>query len=203
MSSPSPSVPSVQPGEIALLFDIADASISRGLRGEKPNAADVSALPRGLQEKAGVFVTLTVSGALNGCMGSVEAAEPLGSAVARLAWSAAFADPRLPVLAPPDYADLNIEISILSPLAIVVAESRGELLGRVRPGVDGLLITAGSKRAVFLPSVWDQIPDPEDFLDRLQQKAGMVPGTWPEGIRAARFIVTKHRRSAGGGSVAG
>ena len=203
MTPPVPAVPSVRADDVALLLDIADASISRGLKGEKPPATDVSALPGGLQERIGVFVTLTVGGALNGCMGSVEPVEPVGAAVARLAWSAAFTDPRLPALLMTDYPDLTIEISILSAPVVVPAGSRTELLGGIRAGVDGLLITAGSRRAVFLPSVWDQIPEPEQFLDRLQQKAGMKPGSWPDGMQASRFVVTKHRRMAGGASVAG
>ncbi len=109
----------------------------------------------------------------------------------RLARSAAFADPRLPALRWEDLPRLAIEVSILSPFEPIAARSRGELLAALRPGTDGLLVAAGPHRAVFLPDVWDQLPDPDDFVDHLFRKGGLVPGTWPSNLTAHRFT-TEH-----------
>ena len=146
---------------------------------------------------AGVFVTLHVSGELNGCIGSIDGAEPLGQVVARHAWSAAFADPRLPPLPISDYPALSIEVSVLSPLRRIASGTREDVIKRLRPGEDGLVLEQGPRRALFLPSVWAQIPDPERFLDHLLYKAGMRPGSWPGGIRAWCFTTQTFSRPAG------
>jgi hypothetical protein len=114
--------------------------------------------------------------------------------VARHAWSAAFTDPRLPPLEYADYEDLDIAVSVLSPLSPIAARSRAILLSALRPGVDGLLIGSGSRRAVFLPSVWDELPDPEIFVDHLFRKAGLDPAWWPGDLTAFRFTAQKIRR---------
>ncbi|MFQ5556553.1 MAG: AmmeMemoRadiSam system protein A, partial [Acidimicrobiales bacterium] len=141
--------------------------------------------------------TLTVDGALNGCIGTIEAAEPLGQAVARLARAAAFSDPRLPALTHEEYSLLDIEISILSPLSPIPAASRAELLAGLRPGIDGLVIEEGGARALFLPTVWEQLPEPDDFLDHLHHKAGIAAEPWPPDLRAFRFITQIFSRHAG------
>lgn len=170
-----------------MLLDIADDAIVAGLRANDAVLPDVTVLPAPLREPSGAFVTLTVGGRLNGCIGSVDPAEPLATSVARHAWSAAFADPRLPSLTRAGYRDLEIEISILSPLEPIAATSRQDVIDRLRPGIDGLLIVAGDRRAVFLPTVWASLPSPDDFLDHLCVKAGLMPGTWPAGMRAFVF----------------
>ena len=142
-------------------------------------------------------MTLNVRGQLNGCIGSIEGVEPLGLAVARHAWSAAFTDPRLPPLHRVDYTHLDIEVSVLSPLSPLPADARNDLLGALRPGVDGLLIGAGSRRAVFLPSVWEQLPSADMFVDHLLRKAGLAPDVWPDDLRAQRFTAQKIRRDDG------
>jgi len=183
--------------EAELLLDIAEAAIVDGLLRRPPSAPPVAALPHPLREHRGVFVTLTVDGSLNGCIGAIEGTEPLGRGVARYAWSAAFADPRLPSLGADDYERLLIEVSVLSSLSAVPASSRPDLLGQLRPGLDGLVIAAGARQAVFLPAVWEHLPDPDDFLDHLQAKAGMPPGKWPLAMRAYRFTAERFARTAG------
>jgi AmmeMemoRadiSam system protein A len=186
----------VAPAHAEQLLDIAETAIVLGLQGRGPVAPDVSEFPDRLCNRVGAFVTLTVGGALNGCIGTIEGSEPLGAAVARLAWSAAFADPRLPALRVADYAHLTIEISILSTLTPIEARSLSDLRERVRPAVDGLVIEAGSRRGLFLPSVWEQLPDPDEFLDRLYRKAGIAPRSWPPGMQASRFTTETHSRQA-------
>jgi len=185
------------PHERELLLDIADAAIVGGFLGVPPAAPPVALLPGALCEHVGVFVTLTVDGQLNGCIGSIEGAESLGHGAARHAWSAAFADPRLPRLRPVDYSRLRIEVSVLSPLTAMLAVSRRQVLDQLRPGIDGLVIAASSRQGLFLPAMWEQLPEPEVFLDHLLLKAGLVPGWWPEGMRAWRFTTETFARDVG------
>ncbi len=83
---------------------------------------------------------------------------------------------------------------MLSPLSPLPAQSQDELLGALRPGVDGLLIGSGLRRAVFLPSVWDQLPSADRFVEHLFRKAGLAPDVWPRDLRAHRFSAQKIRR---------
>ncbi|TFH19632.1 MAG: AmmeMemoRadiSam system protein A, partial [Acidimicrobiales bacterium] len=168
-----------------------------GLGNRRPTVPTLDELPDELQRPVGAFVTLNVHGRLNGCIGSIETDEAVGVSVARHAWSAAFSDPRLPALRWVDYDHLDIEISLLSPLASIVASSRDGLLDVLEPGVDGLLIAAGTRRAVFLPSVWEQLPSPGTFLAHLFHKAGLDPATWPDDLRAFGFTAEKFGRRAG------
>jgi len=176
------------------LFRLAEGAIADGLRGRRPRLPEVTELHPAIRQYRGVFVTLTVDERLNGCIGTIEGSEALGRGVPRNAWSAAFADPRLPPLLSSELDSLTIGISVLSPLSTIVAASREELLGELRPGVDGLVIGAGSNRGVFLPSVWEQLPDGEEFLDHLLLKAGLRPGSWPRGLRAERFTTAGFTR---------
>jgi AmmeMemoRadiSam system protein A len=179
-----------------LLLDIAERSIVDGLRRVGPTVPTRDELPEELHRPVGTFVTLNVRGELNGCIGSIETDEPVGMSVARHAWSAAFTDPRLPALRWVDCDHLDIEISILSPLAPLVSSSREALLAALEPGVDGLLISAGPRRAVFLPSVWEQLPSAGMFLAHLFHKAGLDPASWPGNLVAFRFTAEKFGRRA-------
>jgi AmmeMemoRadiSam system protein A len=183
--------------DVDLLLDIAERAIVAGLRDVGPTGPALHELPDALRRPAGTFVTLNVRGELNGCIGSIESDEPLGVGVARHAWSAAFTDPRLPALRWVDFDHLDIEISILSPLAPIAAPSRADLLDQLEPRVDGLLIAAGSRRAVFLPSVWEQLPSAATFLDHLFRKAGLPLDWWPDDLRAFTFTADKFGRRAG------
>ncbi len=196
--APSPSADTpLTAGDAERLLDIAEAAIVDGLLGGPPSAPPLAVMPAALRAHVGVFVTLTVDGALNGCIGTVEGVEPLGRGTARHAWSAAFADPRLPALQHSDYERLVTEVSVLSPLATLVAGSRQRILEQLRPGADGLVIALGAHRGVFLPAVWDQLTDPEAFLDHLQVKAGLPPAWWHDAIRAWRFTTTTFVRRSG------
>ena len=185
---------SLGPSDAECLLDIANAAILDGLAGQPPAAPPLTALAPALRERRGVFATLTVNGALNGCIGTVRGVEALGHGTARHAWSAAYADPRLPRLRHADYPRLTIEVSVLSLLAPIAARSRRELLDQLRPGADGLVIAADGHGGVFLPSVWEQLPDRSAFLDHLLVKAGLAPRYWPPEMRAWRFTAEKFVR---------
>lgn len=196
-SSPDPVAPELQPFSAGLLLDIADAALLAALRRQPPAPIDVTALPPDLQQPAGVFVTLEVDGQLNGCIGTIDGQAPLALATARYAVAAAFDDPRLPPLRASQYDRLDIEVSVLSPLAPIDATSRARVLEQLRPRSDGLLIAGSGRRGVFLPAVWEQLPAPREFLRRLEAKAGWSPGDWPPDAAAFRFTAHKYARRAG------
>ena len=179
------------------LLDAAERSVRSGLAGEGPHVPDaeaLEALPPELRARRGAFVTIRVAGELNGCIGSLEPRHELAVAVPRLAWEAAFADPRLPALTWADEPRMSTKVSVLSPLEALDVASETELLAALRPGVDGLVIGAGPRRATFLPAVWASLPDPRDFLRHLQAKARLPPGEWLPGTRALRYTAFEFGR---------
>lgn len=167
------------------LLGLARASIQSGFESGRPLRPDAGRFPASLQERRAVFVTLTQSGQLRGCIGNTEASEPLACGVARYAFNAAFRDPRFPPLTAGEYGSTQVCISILSHCESVDFTSETHLVQLLRPGVDGLIIEAGAGRATFLPAVWEQIRDPREFLAQLKQKAGLTPSTVPQ--RAWRY----------------
>ncbi|HRA75937.1 MAG TPA: AmmeMemoRadiSam system protein A [Propionicimonas sp.] len=136
------------------------------------------------------FVTLTEDGSLRGCIGSVQACRPLRDDVRHNARAAAFADPRFPPLRADELSRVRIEVSLLSAPEPLEFTSRADALAQLRPGVDGVVLSHGRHRGVFLPQVWEQLPAPERFLERLLAKAGLPPGWWDAGVRLERFTVT-------------
>lgn len=132
-----------------------------------------------LQEKRGVFVTLHKREALRGCIGSLSAAESIVAGVKRHALNAAFHDHRFEPVSADEFDDLHIEVSVLSePSACDYADS-ADLLSRLQPGIDGVILRgAGGRGATFLPQVWKQLPEPADFLRHLCLKAGLAPTAW-------------------------
>ena len=133
------------------------------------------------REKRGTFVTLKIKGQLRGCMGCLAPSETILEGIQRNAINAAFNDPRFPALTPIELDQAEIDISILtSPLELEYAEGN-DLLDKLRPNIDGVIINKGLARATFLPQVWDQLPRTEDFLAHLCRKAGLYPDEWKEG----------------------
>lgn len=148
-----------------------------------------------LNEPGATFVTLTCAGALRGCIGSLVAERPLRTDVQSNALAAAFSDPRFPPVSAREYRELEVEVSLLSPMQPVTVESETQALTLLRPGVDGVLLEYGRRRGTFLPQVWEQLPEPRAFLAHLKQKAGLPADFWAEEIRLSRYTVTKWRES--------
>ncbi len=162
------------------LHGIARDSIARGLRGEGPLRPGTSGVGDVLAQKRAAFVTLFLDDRLRGCIGTTEAEAPLINAVADAAYRAAFHDPRFPPLSEPEFERIELRISVLSPERPLRFASEAELLAQLQPGVHGLTIARGSARATFLPAVWEQLPEPGDFLQRLKQKAGLGEDAVPD-----------------------
>lgn len=168
------------------LLQLARDSIKQGLCGEVPgiNATD---FPEALRVPRATFVTLHVDGKLHGCIGALEPRKPLVEDVASNAWSAAFQDSRFPALTWPEFERLEIHISILSPPEPMKFSSEADLLSQLRPRVDGLIIEDGPHRGTFLPSVWEQLPTPREFLRHLKTKAGLDADYWSAHLRVQRY----------------
>ena len=148
-------------------------------------------LPGGswLQQPRACFVTLTADGALRGCVGRLESQRPLLDEVRENAVAAAFHDTRFTPLEAKELAGLEIEVSVLSPLEELAAASDAEAQAALQPGIDGVVIEAPGHRGTFLPQVWEEIPDPREFLHQLKLKAGLDPDTWPGDARLWRYTV--------------
>ncbi len=169
------------------MLDLAKSNIGAGLRGEKPLTIQLDVFDEILRAPGASFVTLNRYGQLRGCIGSLEPRRPLIEDIADNAWSAAFRDPRFAPLQPAEMEGLQLSISVLTPAQAMTFSSESDLLGQLRPGVDGLIFEAGSHRATFLPSVWQQLPEPKQFLSHLKQKAGLPADFWSKDVRVSRY----------------
>jgi AmmeMemoRadiSam system protein A len=130
------------------------------------------------REQRGTFVTLKIRNQLRGCMGCLTPSETIREGIQRNAINAAFNDPRFPELSEQELQQAQIEVSILtSPLELEYSDGN-ELLKKLRPGIDGVIISKGMARATFLPQVWEQLPATEDFLAHLCRKAGFSSDEW-------------------------
>lgn len=144
------------------------------------------ALPR-LDEPGACFVSLKQGEALRGCIGNLRISPTLYDAVVHNAEAAALHDPRFSPLRRDELGRTRIEISLMSPLEPIPAGTRAELLAHLRVGVDGLVLSAGPHSAVFIPAMWEQIPDADEFIDHLLAKGRFPRGRWPAGMHAERF----------------
>jgi AmmeMemoRadiSam system protein B/AmmeMemoRadiSam system protein A len=189
-----PPAPTDQPGDDpiraagALLKHLAWASIRVGLETGHPAKEGLTADMPALMGQAGaVFVTLKRNGQLRGCIGSAIAWRPLLDDITDNAFKAAFKDPRFPPLRAEDLQGLDLSVSVLTPPVPMNFADQADLLAQLRPRIDGLIIEDGGRRALFLPSVWEQLPDKGQFLAHLKQKAGMPVNHWSTGFKASRF----------------
>lgn len=182
-----PAANALDPDERRRLLGIAARSIRHGLEHGKPCDVDLDDLSPALTERRATFVTLESNRRLRGCIGSLEATHPLAQDVAHNAHAAAFDDPRFPPVEENEIQGLGIKISVLSPPAPMHVMSEADLVAQLRPGVDGLIIRDGEKRATFLPSVWEKVPEPAGFVRALARKAGWPEGHWSATVRAWRY----------------
>ena len=144
-----------------------------------------------LQEPGASFVTLTRQGELRGCIGTLEAHRPLGLDVRENAVAAAFRDPRFMPLTREEFDDIRVEVSLLSPTEALAVASEEHALATLRPGIDGVVFEYGHYRSTFLPQVWEQLPEPAEFLAHLKRKAGLSMDFWSESVRLSRYTVSK------------
>jgi len=147
-----------------------------------------------LAERAATFVTLRDSlGDLRGCIGTIDPHRALAEDVAHNAFAAAYRDPRFPPLRDSERATTAVEVSVLTPRVPFAAATEAEAVGRLEPGIDGLVFEFHGQRATFLPQVWENISDPLDFLCELRRKAGLPARFWHADVKLSRYGVEKHR----------
>ena len=157
--------------------------------GGKPPALSLEGGPSALAPWRATFVTLTKSGRLRGCIGSPEPRRPLLEDAVANTVKAGFADPRFQPLGEAELAGLRLDVSVLSHPRPIPAGSEAELADALEPDRDGLVLEAGRRSALFLPSVWRQVADARAFVRSLMAKAGFDANRWPEGLMARRFRV--------------
>ena len=162
----------------AELLRLARASIEHGLAHGESLPVDCDGLPAPLSDPAATFTTLRKHGELRGCCGGLEAQRPLASDVAHSAFQAAFRDPRFDPVRERDLDVIRLEVSVLSPLRALSVRDEAELIGQLTPGVDGLVLVEGIRRATFLPKVWEMLPEPEQFVAALKAKCGLPASYW-------------------------
>jgi len=144
--------------------------------GEKYSPSEFE-LSDNMYEQAGVFVTLLKGGQLRGCIGYIEPIKEIWNAVLDNSINAAFYDPRFPPIKDHEMSNITIEISILSDIKRLDYTDANDLLSKINRRM-GLLIKKGMHSATYLPEVWEQFRDKEDFLESLCLKAGMHAETW-------------------------
>jgi len=175
------------------LGEVARAAIAQGAgrKGPRdPNAQPklhLRNVPRPLMSARASFVTVTLDGNLRGCVGSVTPHQALAVDVAASAYKAAFSDPRFPPVSTDEAARIGIGVSILSHMRPIDFASEAELIDALNPDVDGVVLTHGAQRGLFLPQVWESLREPTAFLRRLKEKAGLAPDFWSPTMKAYRF----------------
>ena len=160
------------------LLRIAREAIEHAVRGEKPARLNPSILTPALLEEGASFVTLTIHGQLRGCIGALEAYQPLADDVREHAIAAALEDPRFPQVREDELSRIQIEVSRLTRPVPLEYKDAEDLLSKLRPHMDGVILKDGFRRATFLPQVWEKIPNTSDFLENICYKMGARGDLW-------------------------
>ncbi len=158
--------------------------------GGPPAAAPTQAWAKAL---AATFVTLRwTSGALQGCIGSLSAVRSIADDVADHVVSAALHDPRTSPIVIGDIDNLDLEVSLLSPLEPIDFHDEKSMKAAIRPGTDGLVFAAHGRRSTLLPVMWTQLPDVDTFVSALKQKAGLSPKFWSDDVKLWRYTTDRY-----------
>lgn len=163
------------------LLQLARLAVGHAARGEPLPPLPLAAETERLRRAGCAFVTLTERGLLRGCIGGLEPRLPLAEDVWEHAYAAARKDFRFEPVRAQELPDLAVEVSVLTEPQPLPYSGREDLVRKLRPGVDGVILSSGIRRATFLPQVWEKIPEAEEFLDRLAEKAGLPSETWHRG----------------------
>jgi len=160
------------------LLRLAREAMMHGVKREKLPPLDLSALTPHLREEGASFVTLMMHGQLRGCIGALEPYQSLAEDVREHAVAAALEDPRFPAVSERELGGIQIEVSRLTRPVPLEYTDANDLLSKLRPHVDGVIMRDAFRRATFLPQVWEKIPDPAEFLGNLCYKMGANPELW-------------------------
>lgn len=170
-----------------ILMNMARNSINNLLSAKERLQINLGDFPSPLREDRASFVTLNLNGQLRGCIGSLIPHRPLIVDVAENAQSAASKDPRFKPLSLSEYLEIDIHLSVLSVPEEISFTDKEHLLELIRPEIDGLIIEESGQHATYLPSVWKQLPDQNDFVRELRRKAGLDADSWSTNTRIYRY----------------
>jgi uncharacterized protein len=160
------------------LLWLARQALESGVRRQILPPIDAASLTPALRAEGASFVTLTIHGNLRGCIGALEPYQPLAEDVREHAVAAALEDYRFPNVQESELEKIEIEVSRLTVPVPLKYTNSDDLLLKLNPGSDGVILRDGFRRATFLPQVWEKIPSPEEFLANLCYKMGAAPDTW-------------------------
>jgi AmmeMemoRadiSam system protein A len=160
------------------LLRLARQTMEHAVQGKKLPPVDDASITPHLREQGASFVTLTIDGDLRGCIGALEAYQPLVDDVREHAVAAALEDPRFPPVDQTELSKIKLEVSRLTAPHLLEYSNSADLISKLRPHVDGVILKSEFRRATFLPQVWEKIPDPQEFLDHLCAKMGAKPNLW-------------------------
>jgi AmmeMemoRadiSam system protein A len=183
----------LDPADGAILARLASTAVAARLTGRPLSAGPPDSAA--LRNDGASFVTLENAGRLRGCIGSLDPTRPLWRDAMRNAVRA-MRDPRLPAVTVADWPHLDVQVTVLGPLERVPVGDLAALVDRLRPGVDGLFLTEGTRRATFLPTVWRKLPDRSAFVSALLAKGGWPSGYWSPDVQACRYTVQEFRDAA-------
>jgi uncharacterized protein len=158
--------------------------------GERPSFPE-RAFPEVLSKPGAAIVTLRLGRDLRGSAGSLAVGRPLCVDVWHNAWRAAFSDPRFSPLRAAEWRSANLQLALLTPSRRVRVWSEARLVRKLRPNIDGVSLEYQGSHATFPPSVWQQIPNPQDFVTYLKLKAGLPADFWSRDIRIERYRATQ------------
>jgi AmmeMemoRadiSam system protein A len=167
------------------------------IAGELGIARAALADPPWIRQQGACFITITASGKLRGCIGTLRPHRALADDVRGNAVSAAFRDPRFNPLTAAEFGTVSLEVSVLSALQPMAFADEADALGQLRAGVDGVVFEYGHHSSTFLPQVWDSFGEPAEFLAQLKYKAGLPPDFWDSGVKLMRYTVAKWREQDG------
>jgi uncharacterized protein len=171
------------------LITTARTAIEHGLDTGTVLSVPLDAYEPALCVHAATFVTLHRHHTLRGCIGTLTPYQPLIVDVAAHAYAAAFQDPRFAPLQRHEWAAVKVHISILSAAEAMCFSSEEDLICQLQPGIDGLILSQGQQRGTFLPSVWESLPTPRDFVRHLKVKAGFSSDYWSSQLHISRYHV--------------
>ncbi len=171
------------------LLGLAHESIEYGLKHRQVMPINLEDYDQPLRDSKATFVTLNINHQLRGCIGTLQAYRPLVVDCVEHAYAAAFEDRRFNPLSYEEYSELSCHISILGVPELIGCTSEIDLIQKLRPGMDGLILEEGSRRGTFLPSVWESLPDPKQFLRHLKAKAGLPASYWSDSLQVSRYCV--------------
>lgn len=188
-ASDNPTASRLSPEARNLLLRTAADSIEYGLHRGEPFPVVVDRFPEVLREVGASFVTLERHRELRGCIGTLNARRPLILDVAENAFAAANRDTRFDPIRMEELQDLEIHLSILNPPEPLAVSDEADLCAKLRPGVDGVILEDARHRGTFLPAVWEDCPDPVEFVRHLKRKAGLPADYWAPDLRFSRYTV--------------